>query len=102
MAAIDTVVADALDRATDGYLTLGQVSERLTAEADTMDPASYDQAHLDALRAAVCFLFAADGTFHGDFVGNGTAPWPRTLDQVSQDVLGIWQAYAEQARSAGL
>ena len=31
MAAIDTVVAGALDRAADGFLTLGQVSERLTA-----------------------------------------------------------------------
>ena len=39
MAAIDTVVADALDRAADGFVTLGQVSERLTVEAD---PASYD------------------------------------------------------------
>jgi hypothetical protein len=42
MAAIDTVVAGALDRAADGFLTLGQVSDRLTAEADTLDPASYD------------------------------------------------------------
>ena len=40
MAAIDTVVADALDRAIDGCLTLGQVSEQLTAEAGTLDPAS--------------------------------------------------------------
>ena len=102
MAAIDTVVAGALDRATDGFLSLGQVSERLTAEADTLEPASYDRTHLDALRAAVCFRLTADGTFHGDFAGNGTAPWPRTLDQVSPDVLGIWQAYAGQARSAGL
>ena len=74
MAAIDTVVAGALDRAADGFLTLGQVSERLTA----------------------------DGTFYGDFAGNGTALWPRTLDQVPPDVLGIWQAYAGQTRSAGL
>ena len=102
MAAIDTVVAGALDRAADGFLTLGQVSERLTAEAGTLDPASYDHIHLDALRAAVCFRLTADGTFYGDFVGNGTALWPRTLDQVPPDVLGVWQAYAGQARSAGL
>ena len=44
MAVIDPVVADALDRASDGFLTLGQVSERLTAEADTLDPASYGAA----------------------------------------------------------
>lgn len=102
MAVIDPVVADTLDRASDGFLTLGQVSERLTAEADTLDPASYDRAHLDALRAAVCFRLAADGTFYGDFADNGAVPWPRTLDQVSPDVLGIWQAFAGQARSAGL
>ena len=102
MAAIDTVVAGALDRATDGCLTFGEVSERLTAEAGTLEPASYDRTHLDALHAAVCFRLTADGTFHGDFAGDGTAPWPRTLDQVPPDVLGVWQAYADQARSAGL
>jgi hypothetical protein len=31
--------------------------------------------------------------FYGDFVGNGTALWPRTLDQVPRDVLGIWEAW---------
>jgi hypothetical protein len=102
LAAIDTVVADALDHATDGFLSFAQVSERLTAEAATLDPASYDRAHLDALRAAVCFRLVADGTFYGDFAGDGTAPRPGTLDQISPDVLGIWQAYAGQARSAGL
>ena len=102
MAAIDTVVAGALDRATDGFLTYGQVSERLAAEADTLDPASYDRTHLDALRSAVCFRLTADGTFYGVFAGNGTALWPRTLDLVPPDVLGIWQAYAGQARNAGL
>jgi hypothetical protein len=40
--------------------------------------------------------------FYGDLAGNGTVPWPRTLDQLSPDVLGIWQAYAGQTRSAGL
>ena len=44
----------------------------------------------------------ADGTFHGDFAGNGTAPWPRTLERVSPGILAIWQAYVGQARSAGL
>jgi hypothetical protein len=32
MTAVDTVVADALDRAADGFLDLRQVSERLAAE----------------------------------------------------------------------
>jgi hypothetical protein len=53
MAAIDTVVAGALDRATDGSLAYGEVSERLAAEAGTLDSASYDRTHLDALRAAM-------------------------------------------------
>ena len=71
MAAIDTVVADALG-SRDRWLPLhAQVNEQLTAEAGTLDPASYDRTHLDALRAAVCFRLAADGTFHGDFAGNG-------------------------------
>ena len=77
MAAIDTVVADTLDRATDGFLTYAQVSERLTAEAGTLDRASDDRTHLDALRGAVCFRLTADGTFYGAFAGDGTAPWPR-------------------------
>ena len=63
MAAIDTVVAGALDRATDGFLTHGEVIERLTAEAGIMDPGSYDRTHLDTLRAAVCFRLAVDGSF---------------------------------------
>ena len=84
MAAIDTVVAGALDRATDGFVTYAQVSERLAAEADTLDPASYDRTHMDALRAAVCFRLTADGTFHSDFADDGMAPWPRTLDQISR------------------
>jgi hypothetical protein len=100
--AVDTVVAGALDRATEGFVDLGQVSERLTAEAAAIDPASYDGAHLESLRAAVCFRLTADGTFYGDFAGSGAVPWPRTLDQVSPAVLDIWQAYAGQARSAGL
>ena len=87
MAAIDTVVADALG-SRDRWLPLhAQVNERLTAEAGSLDPASYDRTHLDALRAAVCFRLTADGTFHGDFAGNGAVPWPRALDQVSPDVL---------------
>ena len=71
----------------DRWLLHAQVNERLTAEAGTLDPASYDRTHLDALRAAVCFRRTADGTFHGDFAGNGAVPWPRALDQVSPDVL---------------
>ncbi len=102
MTAVDTVVADALDRAADGFLDLGQVSGRLAAEAETLNPASYDRAHLDAVRAAVCFRLTADGAFHGDFEGNCTTPWPRVLDQVSADVLGVWRACADQARAAAL
>jgi hypothetical protein len=102
MPAIDIVVADALDQATDGYISLGQVSEHLTCEAGALDPASYDHEHLAALRAAACFQVTADGTFHGDFAGNGAAPWPRTLDQVSPHVLEVWLAYAGRARSAGM
>ena len=40
--------------------------------------------------------------FYGDFAGDGTAPWPRTLDQLSPDVPDLWEAYADQARSAAL
>jgi hypothetical protein len=55
MAAINTVVADAVDRATDGFLSFSQVSEHLSREFENLDPTSYDRAHLDAIRAAICF-----------------------------------------------
>ncbi len=98
MAAIDTVVADALG-SRDRWLPLhAQVNEQLTAEAGTLDPASYDRTHLDALRAAVCFRLTADGTFYGDFAGNGAVPWPRALDQVSPDVLPDSDSCAPDSR----
>ena len=101
MAAIDTVVAGALDRATDGFLSHGQVSERLTAEADILEPASSDRTHShDDLPAAVCSGLPRTARSMVVSPGNGTAPWPRTLDQVSP---GLYLAgLGGQACSAGL
>jgi len=97
---VDPVVADAVDRATDGFVTYSQVVERLTNESQVLDPATYDHAQLDAMRAAACFRLLPDGTFCGDFAGDGRTPWPRTPAELSPDVLGIWRAYAATVRSA--
>ena len=102
MSAVDTVVADAVGRATDGFLAYSQVSEQLARESETLDPASYDHAHLDAIRSAVCFRLLPDGMFYGDFAGNGPVPWPRTLAGLSPEVLDLWQAYADYVESAAL
>lgn len=66
VAVVDTVIADAVDRAVDGLFTLSQANERLMNEVRGLDPASYNREHLDALRAAVCLMIAPDGTCRGD------------------------------------
>jgi hypothetical protein len=83
-------------------LSYSQVSEQLSREFEVLELATYDRAHLDAVRAAVCFLLAPDCTFYGDFAGNGPIPWPRTLNELPPEVLDIWQAYADHVRSAAL
>jgi hypothetical protein len=84
---IDSVVVGAVDRATDGFVAYSQVIEQLTRESLTLDPATYNRAHLDAMRAAVCFRLLPDGGFRGDFAGNGEVPWPRTPAELTPDVL---------------
>jgi hypothetical protein len=102
MTAIDTVVADAVDRATAEFVSNSQASEQLSREFKTLDPATYDLIHLNAIRAAICFRLLPDGTFYGDFAGNETNPWPRTPEEMPAEVLDLWQAYADHVQSAAL
>jgi hypothetical protein len=97
MADTDPVVLGALDRATWDYSTLSSVAERLTHEVSELAPATYDPVHLDALRAATCFRLLPDGTFSGEYTGTPSAPWPRSIDQISPDALLVWTAYADAA-----
>jgi hypothetical protein len=93
----DPVVLGALDRASTDCSMPSGVAEQLTREASELDPATCDAVHLDALRAAIGFWLLSDGTFSGGYAGTQTAPWPRTLDQVSPDALLVWAAYADTA-----
>lgn len=100
MTNVDPVVLGALDRATLDFSTDSGVAEHLTQAAVELDAATYDPAHLDAMRAAIGFWLTADGTFSGDYAGAASAPWPRTLDQVTPAALELWAAYADAAASA--
>jgi hypothetical protein len=93
----DPVVLGALDRATRDCSTLSGVVERLSHEISELDPTSYDPVHLDALRAAIGFWLLPDGTFSGEYAGTPSAPWPRTIEQISPDSLLVWAAYADAA-----
>lgn len=102
MVVVETVVADAADRAADGVLSLPQVSERLVEQMRDLEPASYSRDHVDALRAAVCFEGTPDGTFRGSFAGDSAAPWPRELEEIPVDALALWHAYADHVRDPAL
>ena len=102
MAVVDSEVADAADRATDGYLSDSQACEQLVGQLGALEAGSYDRAHADAIFAALCFRLLPDGTFHGDFAGSGPDPWPRTVAELPSEVLDLWDAYAGRVRSPAL
>ena len=102
MAGVDSEVADAADRATDGYLSDSQACEQLLHQLGALGSGSYDRAHADAILAALCFRLLPDGTFHGDFAGSGPALWPRTVAELPSEVLDLWDAYAGRVRSPAL
>lgn len=95
----DPVVLGAVDRATQDFSTISDVVERLIHEVNELDPTTYNPVHLDALRAAIGFRLLPDGTFSGEYAGALSAPWPRTIDLIGDDVLLVWAAYADSAAS---
>ena len=102
MAVVDSEVADAADRATDGYLSDSQACDQLLHQLGALGARSYDHAHADAILAALCFRLLPDGTFHGDFAGSGPVPWPRTVAELPSEVLDLWDAFAGRVRSPAL
>lgn len=102
MADIDGAVAEAVDRATEEYLSESQAREQLVRELGALAQGSYDRAHSDAILAAMCFRLLPDGTFCGDFAGAGPSPWPRSVTELSPEVLDLWTVYASHLRSAAL
>ena len=102
MAVVDSEVADAADRAADGYLSDSQACEQLLHQLGALEAGSYDRAHADAIFAALCFRLLPDGTFHGDFAGSGPDPWPRAVAELPSEVLDLWEAYAGRVRGPAL
>lgn len=101
MAEINPVVRQALDEASDGFVSYEQLLERfLKALAEAC---LRNDAQGVALWAAFSFHRNVQGGFTGSFAGGDPdRPWPTDPRRIPSDVLEVWAEYAARAWHPGV